>query len=144
MGRTHQQKSPGSGTPICRSTIDQTLGGLGRSIIFLQNTRIKNNILCMRDRRLHHSLTLMFKITKNIAPTYLCNRITQHSAIHNYNTRRRNEIVTPFARSRARTLSFFIEIPKIYNTLSRAVSVSNISVQAFKSKCSKYLRDMDS
>ena len=109
----------------------------------ITDTRIKNKILCMKDRRLHHSLTLMFKITKNIAPIYLTDRITYHSSLHNYNTRRKNEIVTPFARSRARTLSFFIEIAKHFNTLSRTINVSNISVQSFKLKCSKYLRDLE-
>lgn len=46
----------------------------------------------MQDRSLLHSLTLMFKITKNIAPSYLCNRITYHRNVHNYNTRHKDNI----------------------------------------------------
>ena len=109
----------------------------------ISSTRLSNKILCMQDRRRLHSLTLMLKITRKIAPIYLCNFITYHSTLHNYNTRRKDEIVTPFARSRARTLSFFIDIAKLFNTLSRTINVSNISVQSFKLKCIKYFLEND-
>ena len=78
-------------------------------------TRKNNKILCMEDRRQLHSLSLMFKITKNIAPIYLCNRITYRNTLHNYNTRRKNDIVVPFARSRIRALSFFIDVANTFN-----------------------------
>ena len=109
----------------------------------ISSTRLGNKILCMQDRRRLHSLTLMLKITRQTAPIYLCNFITYHSTLHNYNTRRKDEIVTPFARSRARTLSFFIDIAKLFNTLSRTINVSNISVQSFKLKCIKYFLEND-
>ena len=109
----------------------------------VSNTRKINKILRMQDRRLLHSLTLMFKITKNIAPIYLCNRVTYHSALHNYNTRHKHEIVTPFARSRARTFSFFINIAKIFNELSRAVKITDTSISTFRSKCISYLRESE-
>ena len=105
----------------------------------ISNIRKEKKILCMENRRLLHSLTLMFKITKNIAPIYLCERITYHSSLHNHNTRRKNEIVKPFARSRARTFSFFINIAKLFNELSRSVKISDISISTFKSKCRSFL-----
>ena len=50
-----------------------------RKYDYVSHIRKANKILCMQDRSLLHSLTLMFKITKNIAPGYLCNRITYHT-----------------------------------------------------------------
>ena len=106
-------------------------------------TRKNNNIICMEDRRLHHSLSLMFKITKNTAPIYLCNRIKYRNSLHNYNTRHKNDIITPFARSRIRALSFFIDIANKFNQFSNCVDVRDISVHTFKTKCLNYLRDKE-
>ena len=83
-----------------------------------------NETLCMQDRSLLHGLSLMFKITRNIAPIYLCNRVTFHNTLHHYNTRRRNDIVTPFSRSKARAISFFIYIAKRYNELTRYIDIT--------------------
>ena len=93
----------------------------------------------MHDRRLLHCLTLMFKIVRKMAPVYLCNRITYKRQIHNYNTRRKNDIQTSFARTRFKALSFFIEIANKYNELSQHFDFSGISVATFKMKCKKYL-----
>ena len=109
----------------------------------ITDTRKTNKILRMEDRRLLHCFVIMFKITKGIAPIYLCNRIAYHNSLHNYNTRRKNEIVAPFARSRARSMSFFINIANKYNELSRTIDVSNISLQTFKKRCTSYLREKE-
>jgi hypothetical protein len=106
-------------------------------------TRKNNKIICMEDRRQLHSLSLMFKITKNIAPIYLCNRITYRNSLHNYNTRRKNDIVVPFARSRTRALSFFIEVANKFNQFSNCVNIAGISIHTFKTKCLNYLRDKE-
>ena len=105
----------------------------------ITNTRLSNNIISMHDRRLLHCLTLMFKIVRKMAPVYLCNRITYKRQIHNYNTRRKNDIQTSFARTRFKALSFFIEIANKYNELSQHFDFSGISVATFKMKCKKYL-----
>ena len=93
----------------------------------------------MEDRRLHHSLSLMFKITKNIAPIYLRNRISHRNSLHNHNTRRKNDIVIPLARSRMRSLSFFIYIANKFNQFSNCVDICGISVPTFKTKCLNFL-----
>ena len=85
----------------------------------ISKDRISRNILSMENRRLLHCLTLMYKITKNIAPKYLCDRIKFHNNVHNYNTRRRNEILPPFARSSTRSQSFFVDVSKKFNDISR-------------------------
>ena len=101
--------------------------------------RLSNNIISMQGRRLLHCFTLMFKIVRQIAPIYLCDRITYKCQLHNYNTRRKNDIQTPFARTRSRTLSFFIDIAKKYNELSHHFDASGISTATFKMKCKKNL-----
>ena len=100
----------------------------------ISHTRISNKILCMQDRSLLHSLTLMFKITNKFAPDYLCNRITYNNNLHNYNTRHRNDIVAPFARSTIRSLSFFVYIAKKFNEISRCINFSGNSINSFKKR----------
>ena len=106
--------------------------------------RISNKILCMQDRRLLHCFTLMFKMVRNIAPGYLCNRITYHNQVHNYNTRNKNDILAPFARTRYKALSYFIEISKKFNTISHSIKIDGISIHTFKLKCKQYLINKDS
>ena len=68
---------------------------------------IKNkSILNMKNRRLLHSLTLMFKIQNNKAPVYLRNRIKRHNETHNHFTRNRLNIDPPFARTKLRSMSY--------------------------------------
>ena len=104
-------------------------------------TRKNNKIMSMEDRRLFHSLCLMFKITKKIAPIYLCNRISYRYSLHNHNTRHRNDIIIPFARSRIRSLSFFIFITNRFNQLSNYIDIAGITLNTFRTKCFNYLRE---
>ena len=110
----------------------------------VSSTRKANNILTMQDRSLLHSVTLMFKITKNIAPNYLINRIRYNSNLHNYYTRHRNDIVPPLARSSIRSLSFFVYIAKKFNEISGCIDFHGSSINTFKSKVINYLRNKDS
>ena len=101
----------------------------------------KKNILNMQNRRLLHSLTLMFRIKNLKAPSYLCNRISNHAETHNHFTRNRLNINPPFARSKVRNMSYFIHISKKYNLISKKIMVNNISLNTFKIKCREYLLD---
>ena len=101
---------------------------------------IKNkNILNMKNRRLLHGLTLMFKIINKLAPKYLSKRISTHNLIHTHLTRNRQNIDPPFARSKIRSMSYFIYISKQFNLLGNNINVNNISVHTFKLKCKKFL-----
>ena len=103
---------------------------------------IKNkNILNMQNRRLFHSLTLMFRIKNHKAPSYLCNRISSHAETHNHFTRNRLNINPPFARSKSRSMSYFIHISKKFNLVSKKIMANDISLHTFKTKCRKYLLD---
>ena len=100
----------------------------------------EKKLLNMSNRRMLHSLTLMFKIRNKKAPSYLSNRITSHEA-HGHFTRNRFNINPQFARSKIRSMSYFIYISKKYNELTAHINVQNISISTFKLKCSNYLLD---
>ena len=101
---------------------------------------IKNKcILNLKSRRLLHSLTLMYKIKIGKAPSYLCNRIRTHIEIHHHFTRNRNDIHTPFARTKARNMSYFVHISKKFNELNRNINIANVSVNTFKLRCKRLL-----
>ena len=97
------------------------------------------NILNMKNRRLLHSLTLMFKIKNKFAPNYLCNRINTHNTIHNHFTCNRDNIDPPYARTKMRSMSYFIYISKQFNLLAKDINVNNITVHTFKIRTRKYL-----
>ena len=99
-------------------------------------------ILNMSNRRLLHNLTLMFKIKNKNAPNYLCNRIQNFAATHHHLTRNRLDINPPFARSKIRNMSYFINISKKYNIISRKIEVNNISLYTFKKRCREYLLEI--
>ena len=101
---------------------------------------IKNkNILNMKNRRLLHNLSLMFKIRNHKAPKYLCDRIRVHGDIHAHFTRNRLNIDPPLARSKVRSRSYFSHISKKFNLLSQNININNISLFTFKVNCVKYL-----
>ena len=103
---------------------------------------IKNkSILNMKSRRMLHSLCLMFKIKNRKAPAYLCERIRTHSNMHAHFTRNRLNIDPPFARTKLRSMSYFIHISKKFNELSQNINTINISLVTFKFKCKKYMLD---
>ena len=104
---------------------------------FTKNKKILN----MKSRRLLHSLTLMFKIKNGKAPMYLCKRIKNHSETHSHFTRNRLNINPPFARTKLRSMSYFVYISKKFNELSKNINVNNISTNTFKTKCTHYLLD---
>ena len=99
----------------------------------------KKNILNMESRRMLHSLTLMYKINKGLAPSYLSDRITRHSETHTHFTRNRLNIDPPFARSKMRSMSYFIHISKKFNEMIKCTKLINVSVATFKAHCKKYL-----
>ena len=83
------------------------------------------NILSMKNRRMLHSLTLMYKIQIKKAPNYLCDRITLQD-FHGHFTRNRMNINVPFAKSKIRSMSFFIFICKSFNELSSSITRNNL------------------
>ena len=109
----------------------------------VSNFRISQKILSMENRRLLHSLSMMFLIKNKLAPNYLCERIKCQSEIHNHNTRNKNNIARPFVRSTARAMSFFISTSSKFNEISNHIKTSGISLNTFKLSCKKYLLGLE-
>lgn len=110
----------------------------------ISHFRKSSKILSMQNRRQLHSLTMMFRIKNGLAPSYLCERITRHSDVHNHNTRNRNNIIAPFARSNMRAMSFFIYISKSFNELSNDIKITGVTLNTFKTNCKKHLLELES
>ena len=110
----------------------------------ISHFRKSSKILSMQNRRQLHSLTMMFRIKNGLAPSYLCERITRHSDVHNHNTRNRNNIIAPFARSNMRAMSFFIYISKSFNELSNEIKITGVTLNTFKKNCKKHLLELES
>ena len=109
----------------------------------VSNIRKSQYILSMQIRRLLHSVCMMFRIRNKFAPNYLCERITCHDEIHNHNTRNRNNIRAPFARSNMRAMSFFVYISNKFNELSNHFKTTGISLNTFKTNCKKYFLELE-
>ena len=94
----------------------------------------------MDQRRILHGTTLIYKIVKGLAPSYLSDRIKHHSDFHNHNTRNREALVLNKNKTSKKANSFFGIIPKQYNTLlNDNINISNVSLTTFKNKCKKHL-----
>ena len=110
----------------------------------ITNFRTSKKILSMQSRRLLHSLTMMFRIKNDLAPSYLCDRLTLQRNIHDHNTRNHNNIRAPIARTNMRAMSFFVHITNKFNDLSNRLPISNISLTTFKNKYKKHLLEIES
>ena len=103
----------------------------------------KNKTLNMENRRKLHSLILMHKISLGLAPEYLSEKILRHQDLHNYNTRGRENIAVQRVNTSIRSNTFFIFISKLYNEILPEIGGSeNMSINSFRTKCKKYLTEL--
>ena len=100
----------------------------------------KLNTLNMNERRLLHGLTLMHKINKKLAPTYLIDRIKHNADFHSYNTRNRRNITTERCNTTTRKNSFFPYFSKLYNEVTSTNHMPNLSIVTFKKHVKDYLK----
>jgi ribonuclease P/MRP protein subunit RPP40 len=90
--------------------------------------------LNMKSRRIHHSLTMLYKIDNNLAPAYLRNLIVRNNNVHNYNTRASGNFRSTRCRLTTRQNSFFVKIPILYNELPLTIKSSK-TLAVFKKSC---------
>ena len=64
----------------------------------------------------------------------------QNSQIHQHNTRRRNDLRTPFERLELCRNSFVVKGIKLWNDIPNEIKLAN-SIQYFKSKIKKRMLD---
>ena len=101
-------------------------------------TEIK--FLKMAKIRELQSLVLMHKICQNMAPTYLCERISYRVSHHSHNTRSKFNIHIKHSRTNFGKYSFFNYIANKYNNISQTLNLNtNTSVFSFKSKLKAHL-----
>ena len=81
------------------------------------------------------SLVLMHKICQNMAPAYLCERISYRVNHHQHNTRSKFNIHIKHSRTNFGKYSFFNNIANKYNNFLQTLNLnSNTSLYSFKSK----------
>ena len=103
--------------------------------------RLKIQWLDMKNRRIFHSLTLMFKILNGLAPEYLRDTVTMVSELHERNTRantNKNIWICKNVKSKIRRSSFAFYAAKSFNEIPENIKNSK-SVQTFKNKLMKFL-----
>ena len=101
----------------------------------------KLNWLNMKNRRITHGLTMIFKILNGLAPYYLSDSFTLTSEIHNVNTRNaaKNSIwISKGSKSKLHRKSYTFYMAKIYNDLPENIQKS-VSVNSFKLTLKKYI-----
>ena len=105
----------------------------------------KLDTLKIEERTRSHALTLMHKIVKKIAPSYLIDKVSYRQDIHSHNTRNRNTINTRRLHIARNADTFFNKTVKDYNTLiQQGVCNMEDTVNSFKAKCTKHLKHIQS
>ena len=106
----------------------------------------KLNTLNMEQRRSLHSLTQMHKLKKQIGPDYLLEKLTCHSDIHEYNTRRKSDYVISKSRTSRNQNKFLSKCAKSYNDAlqirnpeNKPIFSINDSISTFNRKYKRYL-----
>ena len=98
------------------------------------------NWLNMKNRRIQHGLSMIYKILNGFAPDYLRDTFTLTSEIHNVNTRRaQNSIwINKNITSKLHRKSYTFYMAKIYNGIPENIQKS-VSVNAFKKAIKSYI-----
>ena len=75
---------------------------------------------------------MVFKCVNNLAPIYLCNKLSKRSEILKYSTRHCGDLNLGLCRTKAAKRSFFYRAVKHFNDLTSDTRSTN-SVSIFKS-----------
>ena len=96
--------------------------------------------LNMKQRRVQHGLTMIYKILNGKAPQYLSDNFTLTCEIHNVNTRRaQNTIwINKNAQSKLHRKSYSVYMAKVFNDLPENIQKS-VSVNSFKHALKCYI-----
>ena len=96
--------------------------------------------LNMKNRRIAHGLTMIYKILHGLAPNYLSDSFTLSSEIHNINTRRANTdiYINKSIKSKLHRKAYTCYMAKIYNSIPEYIKLS-VSVNSFKLKLKEHI-----
>lgn len=95
--------------------------------------------LNMRNRRLLHFACFMHKLLITKTPSYLCDRLTFRTDVHNINIRNKGLLTIPIHKSVLFESCFSYSAAKIYNSLP--LCAKDLSLSSFKKYLSAYLFD---
>lgn len=97
--------------------------------------------LNMKNRRIKHGLTMIYKILNGLAPNYLSDAFTLTNQIHNVNTRRVNNSIwiNKSITSKIHRKAYTFYMSKIYNNLPENIKQS-VSVNSFKHAIKSYIQ----
>ncbi len=97
-----------------------------------------SNWLNMHNRRISHSLIMIYKIIHNLAPSYLAEIINRSHIEHRFQTRSHDFLPIPHYHRSIKQQSFFVKAISIYNQLPVHIKTSP-SVSAFKHRIKFFL-----
>lgn len=96
--------------------------------------------LSVKERIVFNVLTIIFKLTNNLLPEYLTNIILRGRNIHNYSTRRSDDLrVVPFTMTSTQKSIYFSGI-RIFNELPIEIRTMR-SVPEFKRNCVRWIKE---
>ena len=93
----------------------------------------------LQSRRDYLKCMLVFKCLNNLAPPYLLNEFNHSRDFHSYNTRHRDLLRTPLAKTTKYQGSFRFSGTKIWNSLPLGLRRTH-DLNKFKSGLKKHLR----
>ena len=95
----------------------------------------------MKNRRIKHGLTMIYKILNGLAPHYLSDNFTLTSEIHNVNTRNASNSIwiSKNITSKIHRKSYSFYMAQIYNNIPENIKKS-ISVNSFKHSLTKFIQ----
>lgn len=100
----------------------------------------KLKTLNIESRTKYHGLSLMHKIIKGLAPSYLSERLVFRENIHTHNTRNQNLIHLKRLKKAVKNGAFFHKTANDYNhLLQNKIIKKDMTVATFKKHCYKHL-----
>lgn len=96
--------------------------------------------LNVKQRIILNTLTLIYKICKGIAPSYLTDNIKTNNIVHNHNTRSNNDIYVERSKSKFKENSIYLKGSRIYNRLPKEIREAE-STKSFRRNCCKHIKE---
>ena len=96
--------------------------------------------LSIKDLLLVRDTTQVYKIVNSLIPLYLSSKLSTQSDVHNYNTRKRDNLNLPLCRTATAQRSFYYRALSAWNSLT-ADTRNSLSLCTFKRSVKHELRE---
>lgn len=88
-------------------------------------------LLSVKQRVMYNTYLLIFKMKNNLVPSYLCSKIIYNSDVHNYNTRKKNDLFYGSHKTEMKNKSIFQSGFSMFNKLPDPIK-SDTNIVSFK------------